>query len=146
MKRGIELERKVIAKVEKMKSIRLNETGLWLSPDWPVLGASPDGLNEDFIAEVKCPSSHKTIEHYITKENVVQPKCMFRIQLQMMLTGRKRALFCVADPNFEKNEKVQVVEILYDEQFPTVYLPPAIDFWKCAIFPKLVATYCDDNE
>jgi hypothetical protein len=40
-----------------------------------------------------------------------------QIMLQMLLTGCKKGLFCVADVNFEQNQQVTVVEVEFDELF-----------------------------
>ena len=143
MKRGLELESSVFKKVEKMLSIKLCGTGLWISEEFPIIGASPDGMNQEYVAEIKCPSSEKTVGEYITKEGRVAPKFMAQLQLQMFVTGRKKGLFCVADPGFESNGKVRVITVTYDESFPSLVLYPAINYWKNAIFPKLWAT-CED--
>jgi len=100
-------------------------------------------MNEEFVAEIKCPSSQKTVGEYITKEGCVAPKFMAQVQLQMFVTGRKKGLFCVVDPDFERKCKVRVIKVMYDESFPSLILAPAIDYWKKAIFPKLWQT-CED--
>ena len=143
MKRGLELESSVLKKVEKLHSITLQETGLWILSQFPVIGASPDGMNEEFVAEIKCPSSQKRVGEYITKEGCVAPKFMAQVQLQMFVTGRKKGLFCFADPDYERNGKVRVIPVFYDESFPSLILAPAICYWKKAIFPKLWET-CED--
>ena len=53
MERGIRLEQQVLAKVEALKQTKFQRCGLLLSPDFPFFGASPDGINEDCVVEIK---------------------------------------------------------------------------------------------
>lgn len=51
--------------VSKIKNIKFRRVGLILSKDYPVLGASPDGIAEECILEIKCPLSNRNIEKYV---------------------------------------------------------------------------------
>lgn len=64
MTRGIELE-DVVFNVLKKKFKNIEKTGLMLSQEFPELGASADATNESAVFEIKCPSSLKTLDHYI---------------------------------------------------------------------------------
>lgn len=67
MERGRRLEKLVIAEIEKKLKLKIENSGLLLIPSLPILGASPDGVGCDFILEIKCPSSEKTVENYLPK-------------------------------------------------------------------------------
>lgn len=54
MKRRKTLERK-----EEKMNIQFNTTGLLLSPSYPLLGASPDAISDEFVVEIKCSSTMK---------------------------------------------------------------------------------------
>lgn len=90
MKRGINLEPVVIAEVQKKLKLKINKCGLFLMPNLPMLRASADGITADFVAEVKCPSSEKTVETYIS--NVID-KYKGQVNLQMLASGIKRDYF-----------------------------------------------------
>lgn len=62
MERGRRLEKLVIAEIEKELKINTEKSGLLLIPSLPVLGASPDGIGCDFILEIKCSNSEKTVK------------------------------------------------------------------------------------
>jgi YqaJ-like viral recombinase domain len=52
---GIENEPVAIRKYEEAKQISVKQCGLFMQPQWPYLGASPDGLvGDDGLVEVKC--------------------------------------------------------------------------------------------
>ena len=65
-----------------------------------MLGASPDGIGSDYILEIKCPSSEKTVADYLSKGNI-NKRCKGQINLQMLAAGKSKGLLVVADPEFE---------------------------------------------
>ena len=51
------------------KNVTISQTGLIINPDFPYLGASPDGLVTDTSSpdpngflEIKCPFKHRTLD------------------------------------------------------------------------------------
>lgn len=56
-------------------------TGFWVHPEYPWLGASPDGLiGADGLVEIKCPGK---------LPDEVPPANLIQMQVQMMVTGRR---------------------------------------------------------
>jgi hypothetical protein len=51
----------------------------------------------------------------------------------MHLSGRKKALFCVASPQFEKKRAVKIVQLLYNHQYISAVMKKAEKFWETAI-------------
>jgi hypothetical protein len=74
------------------------------SMDNPLFGASPDGNTSEHIFEIKCPSKESTVENYI-KGGRMKLKYLAQVSLQMKIANRKRAIFCVADPQFKINKQ-----------------------------------------
>lgn len=132
MKRGKDLEEKVLKRFKGC-----SRPGLFISESLPFLGASPDGMADDFVIEVKCPSKLATVSNFIDVNNVPTPKCMAQMTLQMKLARKKKCKFCVASPTFETDEKVTVVDVFYNELLAEQLISDAYDFWCEAIFPKL---------
>ena len=64
MERGRRIEPLVIAAVEQKLKIKINKSGFFLMLSYPMLDASPDGIGEDSVVEVKSPSSEKTTETF----------------------------------------------------------------------------------
>lgn len=55
MERGKRLESEVLCTLQKKTGLECYKSGLLLSSLFPVLGASPDAVGDDFIVEIKCP-------------------------------------------------------------------------------------------
>ena len=106
-------------------------------PSFPVLGASPDALGEDYIVEIKCPSRSKTFDQFLS-QGKINKKCKAQMNMQMFATGKRRGLFCVADPKFEDSRQVTVIWEDYDEVFTKSIIERAVAFWKDYIFPKII--------
>lgn len=64
IKRGKILESDVIKVVSEIKKLKIKQSGLYLNKYWPMLGASPDGLTNDSVIEIKCPYKDKTMRTY----------------------------------------------------------------------------------
>lgn len=137
MKRGRLLEAAVIKEVEKQMKIKIKSCGLLLSPEYPVIGASPDGESQQFSIEIKCPSSEKTVANYVTNKNKITEKYNAQVQLQMHFSKKKQALFCVASPDFETSKNVNILTIDYDLNYCTNLLEKCTEFWFKALFPVL---------
>lgn len=93
MKRGRRLESNVLSEVEKKLKRKFFKYGFILVPDFPIFGASPNAVRDDFVMEVKYPNSTKTFAHYI-KDGHITDKYKAQIHLQMFLTNKKKGLFC----------------------------------------------------
>lgn len=63
----------VIKQVKTLVGSKIKKTGLLIDKNFPILGASADGLGEDFVLEVKCPTTHSTLLNYVDN-GVVKPK------------------------------------------------------------------------
>lgn len=125
--------------VEKKKKMQFRRCGLFLDPRFPIFGASPDAISDDFVVEIKCPVSPQSSLNYLNARGELTPKCKAQVQLQMKLSGRKKALFCVALPDFEKSKKVKIVTVLYDERFVSNHMEKAKTFWKSSIGKLLLS-------
>lgn len=136
MKRGTDLEGHVFAVLQKQYP-SLRNAGLVLDPQFPWMGASPDGLADDFVLEIKCPYTPKTYECYIDVKKLSK-KYFAQIQLQMHMTHRTKALLGVAALDFEKSRRVTQVWIAYDKQYVDGVMKEAFEFWCKGIFPALL--------
>ncbi|KAJ8913990.1 hypothetical protein NQ315_008982 [Exocentrus adspersus] len=89
---------------------------------YPIFGASPDAIIDNFVVEIKCPTKEKTVTNYI-KSNQIVNKYKAQIHLQMLATEKKKGLFCVADPNFE------VIGNLYTAVIRPSFLYALVVWW-----------------
>ncbi|XP_063384862.1 uncharacterized protein LOC134670968 [Cydia fagiglandana] len=63
IKRGKNLEKSVLNQLQQEINKDINETGFIIVDG--IFGASPDGIGDDFVVEIKCPISDKTKKTYI---------------------------------------------------------------------------------
>lgn len=136
MQRGLTLEMKVLKLVAQRKRIAINRCGLIVKKEYPIFGASPDGLSDNSCVEIKCPAKATTVKNYV-ENGVVKRRYYFQMQLQMMLTGKSNALFCVASPNFEQEKQIDIYTVPFNEDECKEMMSVAENFWKMHIFPNL---------
>ena len=126
-------------KLEELEGVIVQGSGLWVNPDYPFLGASPDGIiGKDTVVEIKCP--------YAGREEKIKPgknfpflsescdkifmlkfsKHYYQVQGQMFITGRSNGKFMV----FTLCD-IQILDIPLDEVFcRTELLPRSTNFYK----------------
>ena len=108
-------------------------------PEYPVLGACPDGIGDDFIVEIKCPSTENGFNNFLPN-NKIGKAAFAQMQLQMFTTRKGKGLFCVAHPDYEVTEKITTKFVEYDEKYTIELIDCCSQFWKKNIFPGLVAS------
>lgn len=134
--RGRKLEGLVRKEVEKQYG-KIKECGLIISRKFPMVAGSPDGiLKKDVVVEIKCPTNEKTFANYICNGKITT-KFAVQVLLQMYVSDLKKGLFCVADWDFEKNNKVHIIPIEYDEMMVNDILCNVVTFWKNNIYSLL---------
>lgn len=145
MKRGIKLENLVIEKLKEILHIdSVGNVGLVLTPEFPVFGASPDGIvGTEAVVEIKCPASPKACQTYISEDGQIAPRYNAQIQLQMLMTHRKKGYFCVASPDFTETGHVEIVEVSFDQEYVLDLVSRALQFWKLNVYSKLIRYYKD---
>ncbi|CAH1106847.1 unnamed protein product [Psylliodes chrysocephalus] len=75
MKRGLDLEEAVLKVLSKETSQIFHKCGLFLSQECPVIGASPDAINEEYVVEIKCPFLDKTFHNFIDVDGTTGKIC-----------------------------------------------------------------------
>lgn len=138
MERGIVLEKSVLNTIKTKLNLNIiNENGIFLNKNNPIIGASPDGLTEDAVIEIKCPRHAKSINNY-NKDNKITPKCDAQIQIQIYLCNKKKAIFVVADVNFENKNIVNYITVDYDATLTLNLIEKSEQFWKKYVYPLLL--------
>ncbi|XP_022900417.1 uncharacterized protein [Onthophagus taurus] len=137
MSRGLKLEEEVLDMVQKIYKINIRKCGIFILKDYPIFGASPDGISEKYCIEIKCPQAQNYVK-YIDNEGKISKKGYAQLQLQMLFSQRKHGLFCVASPSFEETKAVTIVEIPFDEEYCKDLMQIAQEFWKTAIYTKII--------
>lgn len=142
MERGRELEPRILSDL-RPKIGPTSSTGIYLSPKHPMMGASPDGITDDgqCVVEIKCPASAKSFQTYIKKDGTVSAKHLGQLQMLMHMTGKKQALFCVADHEYELNNSVKIVRVEYDPDYCKWLLEKCQEIWEKNVFLELCDAY-----
>ncbi|XP_028177249.1 uncharacterized protein LOC114365027 [Ostrinia furnacalis] len=136
MRRGRDLESSVRKTVSSKLKKKITTCGLFITENYPMIAASPDGITNDAIIEIKCPTKAKTKESYLKNGNITK-KFMAQVQLQMYATGYKKCFFCVADSEFEATKNVDIIVVPYDSAYISTLLPKLVTFWKNNVYPIL---------
>lgn len=100
--------------MRKIVKSNIRETSLAIFPDFPVIGASADGLASHYVLEIKCPMKHTTMTNYVSN-GVVQPKVLAQLQLQMHVLKTPRGLLAIADPDFTQNKKIYMTWVDFNK-------------------------------
>ena len=142
MRRGRDLEPRVLQAMEKRLGQRISRSGVIISRRHPIFGASPDGVTEDgTIVEVKCPSKDSTMAQYISSDGGVCAKPYAQLQLLMQMAGTTRSYFCVAEPDFEISGAIRVLSVTLDEQYCSGLISACTRFWARTVFVRLCRNY-----
>lgn len=99
----------------------------------PIFGASPDGINDAYVFEIKCPIKSETVQDYV-RDGVLQNKVYFQMQLQMFMCGKREGILCIADPKFEENNKFAEYKVTLDESKLKPVMNDSKIFWANVIF------------
>lgn len=62
LERGRRLEKDIVKKIEQKYDGKNTHSGLLLKKEYPVFGASPEGVLGDYIIEIKCPIAEKSFK------------------------------------------------------------------------------------
>lgn len=135
MKRELNLEDEILAVFQKQHNVKTSKCGLVLDPALPIFGASPDGLTDECVIEIK--SSSTSTENFV-KSNVIAPRYEAQLQLQMRMCKKTKGKFIVSDPKFEENKQIYVYDVDYNERLCNELITEAENYWVENIFPKLL--------
>lgn len=142
MKRGRDLESKVKLTLEKKLGVKITDSGLWLKSENPIFGASPDGFGprKEYCVEIKCPETEATYKTYAVNGAIVGKKYYAQCQLQMHITNIHKTKFCLADPQYERNGEIEIIDINYDRDYVLKELiEPCTKFWINNVYDKICA-------
>lgn len=126
--RGVQLEQTAVEKLRALllqqghSNVNIRECGLFIHPQQPYMGASPDGICScdccgDRLVEIKCPTRDIGSLPYLERKNgkvALKRKSLYygQVQGQMMVTDIKETYFFVFN-----DESYAIDSINIDEQF-----------------------------
>ncbi|GBL75046.1 hypothetical protein AVEN_243834-1 [Araneus ventricosus] len=135
MKHGKKLEHEARQLVEKKVGVVIEQCGFHTSPDRPMMGASPDGLSDEYVFEIKCPTSEKAMKNYILSDRNIATK--HYAQIQMYFAKKQKGLFCVANHDLESSTEISMHLVNFDAISCEELMEKCTKFWETAIFPVL---------
>lgn len=109
MKRGRMLEPLAIEayKANEVNVGRLRFPGFVTNSRYPNAGYSPDGIDGNFLLEVKCLNGDN---HEDLVRGIVLPKYMAQVQLGLMITGHKWAKLIAYNPDSDNSLAVILIK------------------------------------
>lgn len=97
--RGHILEEEAIEIYEAVHEVIVNRPGLVINDAYPDCACSPDGIDREFLLEVKALGAKKHSE--IKNVKSIPFKIMAQLQFNMMITGLKTAILIMYNPDFD---------------------------------------------
>lgn len=94
-------------------------------PEWPILSASLDGLNQEqkILAEFKFPSKEK---HAMALRGEIPKTYLAQLQTQMLVTGMDNCFYVSYD-----GSGIAVVNYASDKEYQARILEKCREFWAC---------------
>lgn len=110
MENGNELEAEARSILELKRNVKILEHGFITNDKYEFAGASPDGVCDKFLTEIKCPTDKVYID-YLLDEKKLEKKYNDQCQFQMMIIEKDKNLLTAYNPNYKKD----TIEILIDK-------------------------------
>lgn len=112
MQWGIDME----DEARQLSSFILNkdfrECGIFT--DRKYIGASPDGVSDKAVLEIKCPSSKKHLLYMLDNEAFLK-EYKWQVYMEMLCTDKELAYLVSYDPRFtDEKKQVVIVEVKQD--------------------------------
>ncbi|XP_060596457.1 uncharacterized protein LOC132750479 [Ruditapes philippinarum] len=142
---GIKYETEAVRKYEEKLKCKVNQSGLFVSHDFPYLGASPDGITSSgVLLEVKCPYkargmeiTNKTVPYMKKRDNVLllneYHNYYYQVQGQLFCTSAQFCDFFVYSIADSK-----VLRIQRDDKFISSMVAKLQAFYRQFFEPKLL--------
>lgn len=110
MKRGRDLESDAIEVYEKVTGIDVLQVGFVTNTDYPMCGASPDGVT-DCLIEVKCFNTKKHLEIDV---NNIPFDVMAQVQFSMMVCELDNCDLVLYNPEINAIDAFRIIPIFKD--------------------------------
>lgn len=124
---GIDQESNARAAYEAHRGVLVEEVGFIHHPTIAMSGASPDGLVEDGMVEIKCPESKTALECWLSK-NPVEGKYFAQMQWQMRCADRPWCDYVVYDPRMPTKAQLFIHRVKRDDKWIGVAEQEVIKF------------------
>jgi putative phage-type endonuclease len=115
MEWGTEQEPNAKAAYAAKTGILVEDVGFIDHPTVAMSGASPDGLAEDGLVEIKCPNTATHLEYIF--DGKPPQKYVTQMQWQMACAGKPWCDFVSFDPRLPERLQLLVVRVLRDDDY-----------------------------
>jgi putative phage-type endonuclease len=115
MEWGTEQEPNAKAAYAAKTGILVEDVGFIDHPTVAMSGASPDGLAEDGLVEIKCPNTATHLEYIF--DGKPPQKYITQMQWQMACAGKPWCDFVSFDPRLPERLQLLVVRVLRDDDY-----------------------------
>jgi putative phage-type endonuclease len=115
MERGKEQEPNAKAAYAAKTGILVEDVGFIDHPTVAMSGASPDGLAEDGLVEIKCPNTATHLEYIF--DGKPPQKYITQMQWQMACAGKPWCDFVSYDPRLPERLQLLVVRVPRDDDY-----------------------------
>ena len=115
MEWGTEQEPNAKAAYAAKTGILVEDVGFIDHPTVAMSGASPDGLAEDGLVEIKCPNTATHLEYIF--DGKPPQKYVTQMQWQMACAGKPWCDFVSYDPRLPERLQLLVVRVLRDDDY-----------------------------
>ncbi len=115
METGTEREPLARAAYEHLKGVFVTEVGFIPHPNIEMAGASPDGIVEDGLIEIKCPGQNAHGQTLLSKK--APTKYIPQMQMQMASTNTNWCDFVSYNPTFPDHLQLVVVRVARDPEY-----------------------------
>ena len=115
METGTEREPLARAAYEHLKGVFVTEVGFIPHPNIEMAGASPDGIVEDGLIEIKCPGQNAHGQTLLSKK--APTKYIPQMQMQMASTNTNWCDFVSYNPTFPDHLQLVVVRVAKDPEY-----------------------------
>lgn len=111
--RGHDLEPKAIFVYEQVYETKVDRPGFVINDKYPNAGCSPDGIDGQWLLEVKCfaRKNHTAIQTFAD----IPYKIMSQLQFNMMISELEKARLVLYNPELEATEAFRVIEVMADK-------------------------------
>jgi len=114
MQWGVDKEPEARAAYEAARGVFVTEVGLIDHPRIRMSGASPDGIVDDGLIEIKCP---KSATHLKTiRAGKADNAYYYQMQWQMACTGQQWCDFVSYDPRFPEKHQLVIHRVPRDDE------------------------------
>ena len=145
IKYGRDHEQLAIDQLSRQENISIERCGLFIHSEISFFGASPDGISDNKIIEIKCPSSASGLS---VDEAILKGKINFwkKDKFNNMNINKRHNWYFQIQGQLEivdKDECILGIWTGVDHAIKTIHIRRDVEFWETCMVEKLKSFYLD---